>query len=277
MRAIALDRFGGIEALALREVSVPPVGRGEILIRIEAAGVGKWDAFEREGGYAEMLDMQPTFPYVLGSEGAGTIAAVGEGVRHVKEGDRVYACGFLNPKGGFYAEYTVVDAGFAAPLPAALTAVQAAVMSGVGITALRGLDDTLALQRGETVMIYGASGGVGHLAVQLAKQMGARIFAVASGADGAALARRLGADVAIDGRSENVLAAARAFAPDGLDAVLLTAGAPKDIFAAVRFGSLVEWKYSGDVYGKWAALDKPMESLDNLRIGAAVIAAELHA
>jgi NADPH:quinone reductase-like Zn-dependent oxidoreductase len=124
MRAIALDRFGGIETLALQEIPVPPVGRGEILIRIEAAGVGEWDAFEREGGYAEMLDMRPTFPYVLGSEGAGTIVAVGGGVRHVKEGDRVYACGFLNPKGGFYAEYAVIDAGYAAPIPGGLTTVQ---------------------------------------------------------------------------------------------------------------------------------------------------------
>jgi NADPH:quinone reductase-like Zn-dependent oxidoreductase len=107
-------------------------------------------------------------------------------------------------------------------------------MAGVGITALRGLDDTLALKGGETVMIFGASGGVGHLAVQLAKQMGARVFAVASGDDGVALVRRLGADVAIDGHRDDVLVAARAFAPDGLDAALLTAGATKEIFAAVR-------------------------------------------
>ena len=117
MRAVCIDRFGGPEALSLRTLPVPEIGPGEILIRVEFAGVGAWDPFEREGGYARMLGIEPRFPYILGSEGAGTIAAGGERVSRFEVGDRVYALGFLNPKGGFYAEYAAVDAGVVSPIP----------------------------------------------------------------------------------------------------------------------------------------------------------------
>ncbi|WP_437636558.1 quinone oxidoreductase family protein [Sorangium sp. So ce854] len=243
MRAVALERFGGPEALALRALPVPPLGPGEVLIRVEVAGIGEWDPFEREGGYARMLGQTPRFPYVLGSEGAGTVAAVGERVGRFREGDRVYALGFLNPSGGFYAEYAAVSADLVSSIPGALTVEQAGVMGGVGITALRGLDDTLRLEPGESVMVFGASGGVGHVAVQLARRMGARVLAVASGDDGVALVERLGADAAVDGRKDDVLAAARAFAPGGLDAALLTAGgeAAERALGAVRDGGRVAY------------------------------------
>ncbi|AUX47961.1 zinc-binding dehydrogenase [Sorangium cellulosum] len=243
MQAIAIDRFGGPETLVPRTIPVPTIGPDEVLLRVEVAGVGEWDPFEREGGYARMLGLTPQFPYVLGSEGAGTVVAVGERVRRFREGDRVYALGFLNPKGGFYAELAAVRADLVSFLPGKLTVEQAAVMGGVGITALRGLDDTLGLKQGESVMIFGASGGVGHMAVQLAKRMGARVLAVASGNDGVALAERLGADAALDGRSDDVLAAARAFAPEGLDAALLTASgeAAEAALGAVRDGGHVAY------------------------------------
>jgi NADPH:quinone reductase-like Zn-dependent oxidoreductase len=238
MRAMSIDRFGGPEMLRMRTVPVPDIGEGEVLIRVETAGVGTWDSFERQGGYAELLGLEPKFPYLLGSEGAGTVAASRARAGSFREGDRVYALGFLNPKGGFYAEYAAVGAGLVSRIPGALTVEQAGAMGGVGVTALRGLDDVLALKKGESVMIFGAGGGVGHIAVQLAKRMGARVLAVASGADGAALAERLGADAAVDGRSQDIRAAARAFAPGGLDAALLTAGGPaaEEALAAVRDG-----------------------------------------
>ena len=238
MRAIALERFGGVETLVLRTIPVPTIGPDEVLIRVEVAGVGEWDPFEREGGYAEMLGIEPRFPYVLGSEGAGTIAAVGERVDRFQKGDRVYALGFLNPKGGFYADYAAVAADLVSLLPGRLTVEQAGVMGGVGITALRGLDDTLKVKPGESAIIFGASGGIGHIAVQLARQMGARVFAIASGDDGVALVERLGADSVVDGRKGDVLAAARAFAPEGFDAALLTAGGETadQALSAVREG-----------------------------------------
>lgn len=240
MRAVAIDRFGGPETLSVRAVPVPDVGPGEVLVRVATAGVGAWDPFEREGGYAEMLGVTPSFPYVLGSEGAGTVVAVGDGVDRFAEGDEVYAAGFLNPKGGFYAEYVAVDAELASPVPPGRSGEQAGVMSGVGVTALRGLDDTLGVAPGESVAVVGASGGVGHLAVQLARRLGARVLAVASGDDGVALARRLGADAAVDGRAkaDEVAAAIGGFAPGGLDAALLAAsGEVADVvLAGLRAG-----------------------------------------
>jgi len=227
MRAVVIDSFGGPEQLHEGQVPVPSPGRGQVLIRLETAGVGSWDPFEREGGYAEMQGTSPSFPYVLGSEGAGTIAAVGDDVTSRTIGERVFAASFLNPTGGFYAEYVCVDADLVAPIPAGMSTSQAAVMGGVGMTALRGLQDALDVRSGETLLIHGASGAVGHLAVQLGKRLGARVLAVASGEDGIALAARAGADLSIDGRAEQVADGARRVSADGLDAALLTAGGPE--------------------------------------------------
>ena len=224
MRAIALDRFGGPETLKVQTVPVPEPGADEILIHVESAGVGAWDPFEREGGFVEVLGRAAKFPYVLGTDGAGTVAAVGENVKELKEGDRVYAAELGNPKGGFYAEYAVVKAVNASIIPSALKIEQAAVLPSDGLTALKGLEEVLRLKPDESVMIFGASGGIGHLAVQLAKRLGARVFAVASGEDGVGFVKRLGADAAVDGRSDKVLDVAREFAPDGIDAALVTAG-----------------------------------------------------
>ena len=241
MQAAAIDRFGGLETIRLQTLPVPEVGPDEVLIRIESAGVAVWDTFEREGGFAEMFGSEPKFPYVLGSDGAGAVAAVGEQISRFKEGDRVYAAALTNPKGGFYAEYTVVKADNVSHVPDKLTTEQAGVMPSDALTALRGLDEMLGLKQDETLMIFGASGGIGHLAVQLAKRMGARVLAVASGDDGVALARRLGADVVVEGHTGDVAAAARAFAPDGLDAALITAGgeAAERALEAVRSGGRV--------------------------------------
>jgi len=224
MRAAALDRFGGVENIHLEQLPVPEPGPDEILLRIESAGVGVWDPYEREGEFAKMFGSQPTFPYVLGSDGAGTIAAVGAQVHRFKEGDRAYALALVNPKGGFYAEYAAVKADNVSPIPKKLSVEQAGVMPSDALTALRGLDEIIKLKQGESLMVFGAGGGIGHLAVQLAKRIGARVFAVASGDDGVALAKRLGADSVANGRKDDIEAAARAFAPGGLDAALVTAG-----------------------------------------------------
>jgi NADPH:quinone reductase-like Zn-dependent oxidoreductase len=183
-----------------------------------------WDPFEREGGFAKLYGVEPRLPHVLGTDGAGTVAAVGKSVGRFKKGDRVYGVALMNPKGGFYAEYAAVKADNVAHVPDKLTTEQAGVMPCDALTALTGLDDVLGLKPGEALMIFGAGGSIGHLAVQLAKRMGARVLAVASGADGVALAQRLGADVVANGRTDDVAAAAQAFVPAGLDAALMTAG-----------------------------------------------------
>ena len=226
MKSVAIDKWGGLDVLKPHTLQVPEVGPDEVLIRVEVAGVGQWDPFEREGGFAEYYQFKPRFPYVLGSDGAGTVAAVGERVQRFEPGDRVYAFTLMNPKGGSYAEYAAVRADLVSHIPGHLTIEQAGAMPVDAMTALRGLDDTLGLESGESIMIFGASGGIGHLAVQLAKRMGARVFAVASGNDGVALCQELGADAVVNGHGEDVAAAARRFAPKGLDAALLTAGGP---------------------------------------------------
>ena len=243
MRAVALDRFGGPETLQVQTLPVPEPNEDEILIHVEAAGVGAWDPFERQGGFVELLGREPKFPYVLGTDGAGTVAAVGENVQNFKEGDRVYAAELGNPKGGFYAQYAVVNADNAAIIPSDLTMEQAAVLASDALTALRGFEEILDLQPDESVMIFGASGGIGHLAVQLAKRLGARVFAVASGEDGVQFVRDLGADAVADGRSDNVLEVAREFAPDGIDAALVTAGgdATDRALAAIRIDGRVAY------------------------------------
>jgi len=245
MKAAVLDRFGGPEQLTCREIDVPEIGPDEVLIQVDYAGVGVWDAFEREGGYANMLQMNPRFPYVLGSEGSGTVVARGSRVTNVGLGDRVYATAFLNPNGGFYAEYAAVNAKCVLPVPDGLSMPEAAVIAGVGLTALRGLEDVLALRPGESVVIFGASGGIGHLAVQLAKCLGARVFAVASGEDGVAMVKRLGCDAAVNGKERNVCSSILALAPDGFDAALFTAGGETAdaLVGCIRKGGRIAYPY----------------------------------
>lgn len=243
MRAVALDKFGGPETLIMQNVPIPQIDADEVLIRVEAAGVGAWDPFEREGGFVEIMGIKPKFPYVLGTDGAGTIAAAGKDVTRFKEGDRVYAAELANPKGGFYAQYAAVKADNTSLIPGHLTVEQAAVLPSDGLTALTGLEKVLHLKSGESLMVFGASGGIGHLALQLAKRLGAKVFAIASGDDGVQFVKKLGADRAVDGRSENVLNAAREFAPKGIDAALVTAGGEKTVEAlsAIRKGGRIAY------------------------------------
>ncbi len=243
MKAAVIDHFGGLDTLKIKEIPVPEVDNDEILIHVECAGIGVWDPFEREGGFAEMYDFKPSFPYVLGSDGAGIVTTVGDEVKRFKEGDRVYAVSVMNPKGGFYAEYITVKSDDASLIPEKLPTEQAGVMPIDAITALQGLEDTLDLKKGESILIFGASGGIGHLAVQLAKRMGAKVFAVASGEDGVKLVKKLGADATIDGHKNDVETAAHNFVPEGFDAALITAGgkAADKALAALKDGGRVAY------------------------------------
>jgi len=140
MKAVAIDHFGGVETLGVKSLPVPQVADDEILIHVESAGVGVWDSFEREGGFAKLLGIKPTFPYVLGSDGAGTVAAVGRKVNRFGEGDRVYACSLANPKGGFYAEYATAKADNASRVPGKISTEEAGALMVDAVTALYGLD-----------------------------------------------------------------------------------------------------------------------------------------
>jgi NADPH2:quinone reductase len=225
MRAVAIDRFGGPEILSVKTVPLPELEPNQLLIQVESAGVGIWDLAELGGRIAQMYEIKPNFPWILGSEGAGRVVAVGEKVSGFQIGDLVYGHTWAtNPKRGFFAEYTALDAAWASPIPSGLTTEQAGALMIDGMTCFLELEEVLDLKQGEKLMVFGAGGGIGHLAVQLATRMGARVFAVASGEDGVALARRLGAEGAVEGHHGDIVASARKFAPDGFDAALVTAG-----------------------------------------------------
>jgi NADPH:quinone reductase-like Zn-dependent oxidoreductase len=221
MRAAAIDRFGGPEVLTLHSLPVPKMKSHEVEIQLDTCGVGVWDPEVRSGE----LKLGPTkFPLVIGNDGAGTVVATGIDVSRFHAGDRVYGYAM---KGGFYAEYVTVPEDNVASVPPGLDFHEAGALGADGITALRGLDDQLHLRAGEKLLIFGASGGIGHIAVQLARRMGAEVLAVASGKDGVELVSRLGADVAVDGHADDIVAAVREFAPDGLDCALVLVGDEK--------------------------------------------------
>jgi len=221
MPAAAIDHFGGPEVLTLHNVPVPAIDEKEVLIAIDTAGVGPWDADIREGWYPTG---KPRFPLVLGVDGAGVIAAVGSRVRRLKVGDKVYSYSWANPKGGFYAEYVAVAAEKVAHVPKRLDLEHAGAIATTGLTALQGIDDALRVKKGETVLIHGGSGGVGTLAIQFARLRGAQVIATGSGLEGVELVREMGADAAVDGKHEDVAEAARRLVPDGVDAILALAG-----------------------------------------------------
>jgi NADPH2:quinone reductase len=221
MFAAAIDQFGGPEVITAHALPAPTVDAGEVLIAVDTAGVGRWDADIRDGWYP---GRKPHFPLVLGFDGAGIVAAVGPRVRRLKVGDEVYPYNWQNPKGGFYAEYVAVPADKAAPIPRRLDLRHAGAIPITGLTALQSIDDALGLKKGETITIHGASGGVGTLAVQFARLRGARVFATASGKEGVDLVRETGAHAVVDGKRVDVDDQARRSAPDGVDVVLALAG-----------------------------------------------------
>lgn len=221
MAAVAIDRGGGPEVLTLHRLPVPKPAAGEVLIALDTVGVGPWDVHIRE--HPDYLG-NPGFPLVLGVDGAGTIAAVGSAVHGFKVGDAVYSYVWNNVHGGFYAEYVAVPASAVGHVPAGIDLKHAGALAVSALTALQGVDDALHIKSGETVIIHGASGGVGSLAVQFARLRGARVLATASGEDGVSFVRRLGATTAVDGRHGDIGTAVREFAPGGVDVVLALVG-----------------------------------------------------
>ena len=221
MRAAAIDAAGGPQVISLHTLAVPTADADEVLIAVDTAGVAVWDADVREHP-GEIK--HSAFPLVLGTDGAGVIAAVGSQVHGFRPGDRVYSYSWDNPKGGFYAEYVAVPARLVGHVPEGMSLRDAGAIGTTGLTAIQGIDDALHLKTGDTLIMHGAAGGVGSLALQFARLRGARVLATASGDDGMAFVKRLGADATVDGRKGDILAAARQFAPGGVDAVLALAG-----------------------------------------------------
>jgi len=221
MQAAAIDRAGGPEVITLHTLPVPKPQADEVLIAVNTAGVAIWDVGLRK--HPQSIK-HSAFPLVLGTDGAGIVAAVGAKVQGFKVGEPVYSYSWDNPHGGFYAEYVAVPAERVGHVPSGLSLLQAGAIATTGLTAIQGIDDALHLKSGQTLIIHGASGGVGNLALQFAKLRGVKVLATASGEDGLAFVKRLGADAVVDSRHGDIAAAAHQFAPAGVDAVLALAG-----------------------------------------------------
>jgi NADPH2:quinone reductase len=214
MKAIVVHEFGGPEVLKLEEVPTPKPAAGQVLVRVHAVGVNPYDAYMRNGTYA----VKPPLPYTPGSDGAGVIESVAPDVTKVKPGDRVYMAKTVT---GAYAEYALALESQVHPLPANVTFAQGA---GVWVpygTAYHALYQTAQARASETVLVHGASGGVGIAAVQLARALGLTVFGTASSQKGRDLVQREGAHQVFDHSKPGYLdEIMKATAARGVDIVL---------------------------------------------------------
>jgi NADPH2:quinone reductase len=186
MKAIVVHEFGGPEVLKLEEVPTPKPAAGQVLVRVHAAGVNPYDTYMRAGTYA----VKPPLPYTPGSDGAGVIEAVGPGVTKVKPGDRVYVAKTVS---GAYADCALALESQVHPLPANVTFSQGAGVWVPYATAYHALYHVAQAHASETVLMHGASGGVGIAGTQLARALGLTVFGTASSQKGLDLAKREGA------------------------------------------------------------------------------------
>jgi putative PIG3 family NAD(P)H quinone oxidoreductase len=234
MRAIAVrGGKGTADDLELVALPRPEPKPGEILIRVRAAGVNRPDVYQRMGHYPP----PPGAPETLGLEVAGEVAAVGGRVSRWSEGDRV--CALLG--GGGYAEYAVVDARHALPIPAGLDFVEAAGLPETVFTVWTNVFERGRLQPGETLLLHGATSGIGVTAVQMAKAAGAKVIATSRGPEKTAQANALGADLSIDSSAEDFAEAVKA--AGGADVVLDMVGGdftPRNLDCLNTDGRLVQ-------------------------------------
>jgi NADPH2:quinone reductase len=235
MKAVAIERFGGLDELRAIDVPKPEPAPGEVLIRIRAAGVGIWDSMQRSGSLGVE---RPEFPLILGAECAGDVEKVGEGVTSLAEGDAVYT--YFYGKQGAYAEYVSVKADAVAKKPASLSYLEAAAVPVDALTAYQSVNDELKVAANDWFFVAGAAGGVGSFAVQFAIALGARVIASAR-AENFGFLESLGVakENLIDYTSSDVTQAVRdltggAGADAALDAV--GPGHAKETIAAVRDG-----------------------------------------
>ena len=193
MRAVVIHGYGEPEVMKLEQVTRPEPAEDEVLIRVVAASINPVDVAIREGYLARLVG---SFPIILGMDAAGIVEKVGSKVSKYKVGDPVFAFFTLKHEGG-YAEFVTAREDELAPKPGTVSFAQAAGAGAAGATAWEALIDTANLHAGQSVLIHGGSGGVGHFAIQIAKAKGAKVFATASTANQEFL-RQMGADVAID-------------------------------------------------------------------------------
>ena len=236
MKAILVGEFGGPEVLKLKQVPTLQPAAGQVLVRIHAAGVNPYDTYMRAGAYAR----KPPLPYTPGSDGAGVVEAVGDGVKKVKQGDRVYTTHTLT---GAYAEYALALEQQIHHLPAKISFSQGAGIWVPYGTAYHALNHSAKAHAAETVLIHGASGGVGIAAIQIARAMGLTILGTAGTPKGLELAKREGAHEVFDHRKsgylEEILKATGNRGVDIILEMLANVNLPSDTKLLARDGRVI--------------------------------------
>lgn len=236
VKAIRVKEFGVPEVLQLEEVPTPQPGPGEVLVWIHATGINPVETYIRAGTYARL----PGLPYTPGNDGAGVVDQVGADVSEFKAGDRVYTAGSLS---GTYAEFALCKKDQVHPLPAKVSFAQGAAMGTPYATAYRGLLQRADAKPGETVLVHGASGGVGTAAVQLARAHGLRVFGTAGSDEGFKLVREQGAHEVFDHRAtdhfEKIMKATGGNGIDVIVEMLANVNLGKDLTILAKAGRVV--------------------------------------
>jgi NADPH2:quinone reductase len=239
MKAIRVHAFGGPEVLKLEDVPAPQAGPGLVLVRVKAVGVNPVDVTIRNGAYKNV-----TPPYIPGSDAAGVVEAAGDGVAHVKAGDRVFITGTTSPSfTGAYAEFALSKAAQVHPLPSTLTFPQGAAIYVPYGTAYRSLVQRAKGQANETVFVHGASGGVGIASVQIGRALGLRVIGTASTEKGRELVLREGAHHALDHKDpaylEKLTALTGGKGPDIILEMASHHNLGKDLSVLAKYGRIV--------------------------------------
>ncbi len=244
MKAIRVHEFGGPQVMKLEDVPDLKPGPGQVVVRVHAAGVNPYDTYMRTGVYA----VKPPLPYTPGSDGAGVVEAVGEGVNKVKPGDRVYTAKTVT---GAYAEYALTLESQVHPLPAKITYAQGA---GVWVpygTAYHALYQCTRARAGETLLVHGASGGVGIAAVQMARAMGLIVLGTAGTEKGLELVKREGAHHIFNhtqsGYLEQILQATSGLGADLILEMLANVNLGQDLKLLAPHGRVIVIGSRGDV------------------------------
>ena len=234
MRFVDLPSFGGPEVMTFSNGPLPSPKAGELLVKVQAAGINRPDVAQRQGNYPAPKDASP----VLGLEVAGEVVALGEGVSDFQVGDRV--CALAN--GGGYAEYCIVPAGQALPFPKGYDAVKAAAVPETFFTVWANLFQMAGLTEGESVLIHGGSSGIGTTAIQLAKAFGAEVYTTAGSKEKCDACEKLGAKRGINYKQEDFAAVIKdATGGKGVDVILDMIGASyfeKNIASLAKDGCL---------------------------------------
>lgn len=210
MRAAQMKDYGGPEVMEVVDIAKPQPGEGQVLVEVHAASINPFDIKIRSGMMKEMIPLE--LPITMGGDIAGIVVAVGPGVAHIAEGDKVYGQAIVVAgNSGAFAEYAATKAGQVAAMPTNCDFVQAAALPLVGVSAVQAITEHLQLAPGQKIFIHGASGGIGSVAVQIAKHVGAYVAATVRGSEAADFVRSLGADEIIDTNTSDPLQTAHDF------------------------------------------------------------------